>query len=181
MTSQHVEEDLSRAYIQAVAARAGVVLSINARSHDYGIDGTFHQVLETNGRQAEAGFALDFQLKASQNAIVEGDVVKYDLDVKTHNYLIRRSQQKNSTPVILILLVLPADADDWLALSEERMTLRKCCYFTALKDPPTANTSTQRIAMPRTSRLTPTTLQMLLSDIEKKDRKYERQQPRRRR
>lgn len=39
ITPQHMEEDLSRAYVQAVAARAGVLLSMNGAAHDYGVDG----------------------------------------------------------------------------------------------------------------------------------------------
>jgi hypothetical protein len=35
LTIQHTEEDLSRAYVQAIAAKAGVNLSMKDRSHDY--------------------------------------------------------------------------------------------------------------------------------------------------
>ena len=57
LTTQHIQEDLSRAYIQAVAAGAGVNLSLGAQVHDYGVDGTFHQVelvsrLNANPRRA---------------------------------------------------------------------------------------------------------------------------------
>ncbi|MFI5344058.1 MAG: hypothetical protein ACHQUC_07550, partial [Chlamydiales bacterium] len=44
LMDEHRKEDFSRAYILAVAAKAGVIVSINDRNHDYGIDGSFHQV-----------------------------------------------------------------------------------------------------------------------------------------
>ena len=70
LTIQHIQEDLSRAYIQAVAAKAGVNLSLGTQAHDYGVDGTFHQVeaiprVDAEGkpymRRRNSGFNLEFQ------------------------------------------------------------------------------------------------------------------------
>ena len=76
LTIQHIQEDLSRAYIQAVAAKAGVNLALGTQAHDYGVDGTFHQVevlhrVNSEGmsytRRLNSGFDLEFQCKASRN------------------------------------------------------------------------------------------------------------------
>lgn len=124
ITTQHIEEDLSRAYIQAVAAKAGLNLALRDRSHDYGIDGTFHQVSYRNGKREESGFSLDFQLKSSINATIDDQHVSYDLDVKAFNSLVERAERKNTSPTILILLVLPKDQEDWIALSEDQLILK---------------------------------------------------------
>jgi hypothetical protein len=56
LTEEHGKEDLSRAYVQAVGARAGIIVSLNRRGHDYGIDGSFHQVSILDGNRVESGY-----------------------------------------------------------------------------------------------------------------------------
>lgn len=165
LTTQHVEEDLSRAYVQAIAAKARVNLALRERSHDYGIDGTFHQVSYRDGHRKESGFSLDFQLKASIRAAVNGQHVAYDLDAKTFNFLVERAARKNTCPAILILLVLPQDPVDWLALSEEQLVLKRCCYWTTIPRAVTSNASSKRIIIPRSRQLTPEKLTSLIGSV----------------
>lgn len=148
ITTQHIEEDLSRAYIQAVAAKAGLNLAIRDRSHDYGIDGTFHQVSHRDAGREESGFSLESQLKASINATVNDQRVTYDLDAKAFNSLAERAARKNTCPAILILLVLPENSDEWIALSEDQLILKKCCYWTTITGATTPNAVSKRITIP---------------------------------
>jgi hypothetical protein len=64
ITIQHTKEALSRAYILAVAGKAGHNLVLE-RTFDYSVDGSFRQVEHSGSRRRETGFALDFQAKAS--------------------------------------------------------------------------------------------------------------------
>lgn len=100
-------EGLSRACVQAIAARAGLNLSI--REFDYGIDGTFHEVALLPGRRVETGRCLNFQLKASTRwqLIETEEKIAYDLEAKTYNDLVER--QQGVLPCLLILLILPRD------------------------------------------------------------------------
>lgn len=166
ITTQHIEEDLSRAYIQAVAAKAGLNLALRDRSHDYGIDGTFHQVSYRNGKREESGFSLDFQLKSSINATIDDQHVSYDLDVKAFNSLVERAERKNTSPTILILLVLPKDQEDWIALSEDQLILKKCCYWTTITGATTPNKKSQCIKILRSNLLTPENVILLIQAIE---------------
>ena len=52
-------------------------------------------------------------------------MIAYDLEVKTYNDLIHRSNHANATPLILILMCLPADAEDWLLLSEQELPCKQ--------------------------------------------------------
>jgi hypothetical protein len=63
ITTQHIEETLSRAYVRAIAATAGVI--VNVDELDYGCDGAFRSVTWRNSRRVVTGFSIDFQLKAS--------------------------------------------------------------------------------------------------------------------
>jgi hypothetical protein len=145
ITTAHRMESLSRAYLQAVAAQAG--LTFSTRVYDYGTDVTLSEVREINGIYAETGFLIDVQLRSSTLAGVREEAVVYDLDVRTYDYLRRPDAM---TPRILVLLVLPADEADWVHQSEASLELRRCAYWVSLRgDPETANTSSVRVAIPR--------------------------------
>lgn len=167
LTDQHIAEDLSRAYVQAVAAKAGVNLS--TRVHDYGVDGTFHPIRIVNGRRAEAGFPLDFQLKASKNWTMNEEHAVYDLEVKTYNDLILRKSTSGAIPCILILLCLPENPQEWLEISEEQLLLRRCCYWHYLTGDLTENTETIRVRIPKAQRLTLESLLALLQRVKEGD------------
>jgi hypothetical protein len=147
ITTAHRMESLSRAYVQAVAAQAGLTFSF--RVYDYGTDVTLSEVREVDGVHAETGFLIDVQLRSSTLAEVRDQAVVYDLDVRTYDYLRREDAL---APRILVLLVLPADAVDWLRQSEAALELRRCAYWVSLRGvPETANTSSVRITIPRTN------------------------------
>jgi hypothetical protein len=55
LTEPHILESLSRAYIRAVAGKAGLNLSI--REYDYGVDGNFDEITIPNNRRVESGFS----------------------------------------------------------------------------------------------------------------------------
>jgi hypothetical protein len=166
ITTQHIQEDLSRAYVQAVAGMAGLLVSINGRSHDYGVDGTFHQVTLLKSRRVESGFNLDFQCKASIDWTRESTEVVYDLESQTYNDLIFRSRKTGATPLILILLCLPADQSVWLHFDETRMLLKECSYWHQLTGQETDNKNSRRIRIPRTQMLDPKALGELLERVE---------------
>ncbi len=174
LTTQHIQEDLSRAYIQAVAAKAGVNLSLGTQSHDYGVDGTFHQVAirtrtdaqgKSRQRRLNSGFNLEFQCKASKEWVSEPSEIVYDLEVKTYNDLVQRSTSLNATPLILILMCLPSQEGDWLDLTEHHLLLRKCCYWHRLTGLESDNLERKRIRIPKVQLLDPLAVTTLLGQV----------------
>jgi len=161
MTDNDIEENMSRAYVFAVAGRAGVLLGSTVK--DYGCDGTFHEVVVLGGgKRMQGGFSIDFQLKASKNCTLEDNDVVYDLDAETHKKLVSRKEQ-GGTPMILIVLVLPAATNDWLVHSEDQLLIKQCCYWCVVDGVPTNNKSTVRIRIPRRQQLTPEAVTDLLA------------------
>ena len=145
LTDNHVKEGLSRAYILAVAHRAGHNCSL-LREFDYGIDGTFHDVKVRDGRRVESGFAIDFQAKASEACEVGEQRVAYHLAAKNHRDL----AEAEGTPRILIVLALPPDPEDWLRISADALIMKRCAWWISLRGhPPTQNKEKQRIEIPR--------------------------------
>ena len=153
ITEAHVQECLSKAYLQAIIARAG--MTVHFRDVDYGVDGTFCDVRITRGRRAETGFAINFQGKATVNWKIDEDKILYDLDVKNYNDLARMSRTPGTVPSILALFCMPADPGKWLEISEEELLMRKCAYWMKIDGEDSTNTSKQRVAVPQKNLLGP--------------------------
>ena len=164
ITKQHTEEDLSKAYVLAVGAKAGLNVKFG-EGHDYTVDGSLHEVSILNGKYHESGFSFDFQLKASKNCSIDETSIIYDFDADTYNYLCSRAQAKHTTPIVLLLLVLPQDESEWLSVSPEQMILKKACYWMKIEGNFTKNSTTQRIQIPQSQLFDVSAIQSLLNQI----------------
>jgi hypothetical protein len=161
MTDEHRMEQLSRAYVQAVAAMAGCTCA--RPETDYGSDMTLRRIGQVGDSFIPVGRNLDLQLKSTTNATLTVDEVIHDLDVRAYNIL-RRSTRR--APIYLVLLVLPSDPADWLAHNEVQLELRRCAYWYSLRGFPTVpNTSTVRIRIPRQNQFTPAALMRIMEAI----------------
>lgn len=159
LTQNHSQECLSLAYVHAVSGLAGVNLQVGNR-HDYGVDGTFRPVVRLNGRRVESGYPVDFQLKASTKWSYQGKYVVYDLEAKTYNDMVAR--EDSAVALILLLLCLPQNSDDWLASTEEELILRHACYWYQIRGDRTDNSASKRIFIPRANLLTPAAVNSIL-------------------
>ena len=158
LTEEHRKEGLSRAYVQAVGAQAGVIVDIGGRSQDYGIDGSFHGVRSFEGQRTENGVSIDFQLKATSCLEVHDDFVALSLDVRTINMLAARANVRRA---ILIVLSIPPHPDEWVQISEQELLLRRCCYWSHISSP-TNNLYTATHKIPRAQLFTAEVLRALL-------------------
>jgi hypothetical protein len=132
LSSQNIESELSYAYLHAVASRAGIICEYTGRhSDEAGVDA----VLRVKGRLANdsvfTSFTVDVQLKATATLPVEQDG-RYSHSLKLKNYNELRSTATIS-PHVLIVLFLPANADDWLTHSEERLIAQRCAYWASVR------------------------------------------------
>jgi Domain of unknown function (DUF4365) len=163
LTDQHIAEALSRAYVRAIAGRAGLNLAI--REYDYGVDGSFDEVVVRQNRRVESGFSLSFQLKASTQWQLDDSNVVYDLEAKTYNDLILRRRIRTATPCILILLALPLDSGQWLICEETQLRLQGTCYWEYLRGSLSENRASVRVRILRSQRLTPESLLTLIENV----------------
>lgn len=138
LSSTDIEEELSRVYVQAVAALAGYV--IDTPSYDRaGIDLTV--------KAGEPMYpAIELQLKATINLGAAKDgFFHYPLEVKNYKKLRKPSQ----TPRLLVVLDLPKDEASWLTVSGDELVLRRCAYWLSLRGcEETQNTSTITVCIP---------------------------------
>ena len=144
MTRGHRQEALSRAYVLAVAAQAGLLSS--RPDPDYGIDLSLRAVEIHNRRHADTSVQIDLQLRSTTRASVTETAVTYDLDVDTYNALRTASA---GCPRYLVLYVMPEDESEWLSQSPIELCLRHCAYWLSLDGTPaTTAVSTIRVAIP---------------------------------
>ncbi|TGK01813.1 DUF4365 domain-containing protein [Leptospira langatensis] len=157
---QAIEEALSVSYVSAVVSKAGHTYDIIQR--DYGVDISIRKIDFFNGQQIDMGAVLDCQLKSTINWSIDDTHIIYDMEAPAYNKLIYRSQN-GAYPCLLVLLCLPRDSANWVLLNEEKLELRKCCYWMYLSGNPTENTHTIRIRVPRSNTFTPDAIPEILS------------------
>jgi hypothetical protein len=161
----HRQEMLSRVYIQAIVSRCG--LTCVFRELDYGIDLTILHITRIASRYNESGFKLDVQLKSTDSVVLSPTTISYDLEVKAYDDLRRKDI---GSPRILILLVLPAEEDEWTAQTEDRLELRRCAYWLSLRGmAPTPNTKTIRVSIPRANVFSIEALRELMNKVTKRE------------
>ena len=116
------KEALSRAYVQAVAARAGYATA----DYDFDRDGVDVRI-QAGGAMRPA---LDLQLKATVNLgqLHDGH---FRFPLKRRNYDLLRGQTQ--TPRLLVVLDLPRDQREWLTITVDELVLRRCAYWLNLK------------------------------------------------
>jgi hypothetical protein len=153
---------LNRAYVRAIAAKAGAV--VIEPEDDFGTDMAFTKVTRRkNGRlTVTKSIIVPFQLKASKDWAFRGDKVIYDLEAKNYNDLVDESSLS-----VLIVMCLPSTFDEWLYQDEECLRLHRCCYYWQPSDHvETPNDSTVRIVIPRSQIFTPEALTALLDQAQ---------------
>lgn len=163
LTEPHIKERLSMAYVDAIAGRAGV--NVTRALHDYGVDGTFHPIKKIPGGYTQSGFAVEFQLKATINGEIKDGSVVYDLEASAYNKMVSRDPRE--IPLVLLVMCLPSLETSWLRQNEKALLIQRSCYwFWEGNGPPTRNTSTIRISIPRTNLLDVNGLTGLLRSAE---------------
>jgi hypothetical protein len=142
-------EELSVAYVSAIAAHAGIKAE-NVSRKDYGTDMTFKRLRKRKSDNHYTdinGIDVHCQIKSARSPewkISKGGIISYRLRAKNYNDLV------TSTYGFLILMCLPSSIDQWLQQDEECLRLYKCCYYwmPGPDDEETKNDTTKTIYIP---------------------------------
>ena len=133
------KERFSLAYISAVAAHAGFLVTEPGGPDKVSIDGW---ITSDEDRQP----IVAFQAKATTRSVGHGADIGFPLPVKNYNDL----RADVFGPRLLIVVFLPADEAEWLAHSEDELRMRHCGYWVSLAgQPSTTNTRTVTVRIPR--------------------------------
>lgn len=123
--------------------------------HDCGVDYRMIRQILRHDKLVDMGIVLEFQLKSTQDYIIRDVNIIYDLDSKAYNNIVQRNVEQ-TTPIILILMALPNNEDDWISFEDEAITLKKNLFWyhtDAIELIENENT-TRRIEIPLANRLT---------------------------
>jgi len=115
------EEALSRAYVAAVAAGAGYVTAVM----DFDRDGVDLQI-RAGGTMRPS---LDIQIKATIN-LGKPNNGMFSFPLKRRNYDLLMAD--TMIPRILVVMDLPRDEADWLQVTPDGLTMRRCAYWASL-------------------------------------------------
>jgi hypothetical protein len=147
-----IKERLSIAYATAVTARAGCELT-EVRVDRNGIDATIRAIRGTRVK-------IDIQLKATSSPLIEQESIKFDFDISGYNSLRSTVIQ---APQLLVVLVLPQDAEEWLVADAQSLAFKKCAYWSNLCGmPESRNMSTIRLSLPLGQMFHPNALRDLM-------------------
>ncbi len=161
LTLNQQQEEISRAYVQAVAARAG--LGSTMPRLDFGIDLILHEIAQVRNRLIESGFRLDVQAKSTTRARVSEAEIRYDLEVRAYEVL---RQSAPGCPRILVVLVLPENETEWVTQTEAALSIRHCAYWLSLRGRSTvSNRKTVRVRIPRDNVFSVSALRELMAKV----------------
>jgi hypothetical protein len=170
LTEQNVEAELSYAYLHAVAARGGFSCVYSDRHLDAA---AVDAVVREDGRKlasdsALTTFELHIQLKATYQPLHEIDGCwSFSLPVQQYD---RLRQSGVLIPRLLVVLQLPADAEDWLRHSEDGLIARRCAYWVSLQGAPASdNTTSQTVRVPRKQLLSPAALLDIMTRLSRRE------------
>jgi len=162
MSDTLFKEDLSRAYLRAASAIAEISYEKNERDHD-GSDVTLKKLIEIDGNKVWA--SIDVQLKSTSSSsqyAIDNGYIKYALKGKNYNDLL----MKRNTRLLLMLMILPSDKNDWTSFTAEEMILRKCMYWTYVEgsESPVKPESSKTISIPLENLVNPESLDKIIRD-----------------
>jgi hypothetical protein len=126
-----IKEAISRRFLELIANRRGYTCLTPGT--DLGVDLTFAGfVIRREGdrdRYLKSDKHIDVQLKCTceRNVRRTQEYLAYELEVKTYNDLVAR--RGGYTPLILVLLILPDDPDEWISITSSELLIRRNAYW----------------------------------------------------
>lgn len=127
MTDNEQKQQLSVAYVHAVAARAGYTCQVPSVDDD-SVDVQIGAKGYVHDRAVICSPRLEIQLKATSSLQLKPGSLSFPLGLKNF----RELRVTTAIPRLLVVLLLPKNPAEWLETSEECMISRQCAYWASL-------------------------------------------------
>lgn len=170
LTKNNIESELSYAYLHAIASNAGASCSVSNR----GLDGNGIDASITGWGPFPSGgylkeITIHVQLKATIGVPTEtDDYFSYFLNGTTRYDDLRANTV--SVPRIMVVLFLPNEAVDWLTISSEELTLKKCAYWVSLNGAnASTNTTGETVYLPKAQIMNSDNLMQIFAKLSRKE------------
>ena len=144
------KEELSRSYLNAVCAYKGI--AVDRPDHDYdSVDAIMRATLTRDNNPFVT--QINIQLKATSQQLGR-DATGFDFVLPIKNFNDLRTDSAN--PMMLCVLRLPVNEEEWVTHSITQLVLRNCMYWLDVtKCPPSNNTTSVTVHVPWENTLTP--------------------------
>jgi len=153
------KEQFSFAYVRAVAAVAGFGVSEPSVDDD-SID---LQIASRSTAGTIKRPRLELQVKCTAQDRLEDDEFSYALKIKNYNDL---RDPEVLVPRILVIVRVPSELEEWVAVSDEQLTVRRCGYWASLRGmAETDNADTVSVRLQRENRFTAEGLRTIMARI----------------
>lgn len=151
------KEQFSYAYLQAIAAQAGLNYSKDAVDDD-SID------IRLSGKGFSGGLirnpTIEVQLKCTSQDVIKDNVIKYPLKLKNYNDL---RGVDVAAPRYLMVLVVPDNIGNWTHHLDNAMVLFNNCYWASLRfEPESKNTTNVTVEISLEQKVTAESLVRLM-------------------
>ena len=161
MTANEQKQQLSVAYVHAVAARAGYACQVKVPDEE-----SVAVMISASGKVHEMSIIrsprLEVQLKTTASPQLKPDYLTYPLKLKNYQDL----REETLVPKLLVVLMLPKSPAEWLEATEECMILRQCAYWASLLERPGIGNSTRvSVRLPRVQQFSVDQLQGMMRRI----------------
>jgi hypothetical protein len=154
------KELFSDAYMRAVVSAAGMSLDRTSVDRD-GLDG-FIEYVGPIGEMYSPMIGFQLKCTASPSCLKNGHV-SHALKAANYNQL---CVTNSGVPRILIVVLVPAEIDNWLLHAEEMLKLHRCGYWLNLQgEAETLNGHTKTVHLPRDQQFTVASLQEMMQRV----------------
>lgn len=160
MTPEQQKEEISRAYVYAIAACCG--FAVSNWSQDQGcVDVSIGASGALGGGTLEDP-RIDLQLKCTSDARhLHEEHITWQLSRAHYDKLRARS----SSPKLLVVLVLPEREAEWMEHGIESLTIRRCAWWLSLSGMPPITTESKNLHLPRTNVFSPEQLKSMMERV----------------
>ncbi len=160
MTPEQQKEEISKAYLHAVAAICGYSVGTWTQDHG-GIDATVGAA-STVGSGHLARPKVDLQLKASARTDLEhDDYVSWQLELAHYDSL----RAAASIPHILVVLLLPQDIGQAVEHTVQQLMIRRCAYWVKMTGMEAAAGDSKTVRIPKRNVFAPDALREILTKV----------------
>lgn len=160
MTPEQQKEELSKAYLLAVAARCGFAVGTWSQDHG-GVDATV-SAGGTVGGGARSRPKIDVQLKCTaQQSLLREEFLSWTLERAHYDGL----RHPACDPHILVVLLLPEREDEWLEHGPDRLILRRCAWWVCMTGMPEREGDSVTVRLPREQVFSPDQLRLMMTRV----------------
>jgi Domain of unknown function (DUF4365) len=107
---------------------------------------------------------LDVQMKCTSTDVLNNDFIAYPLSIKNYEELRADNPWE---PIILVVVLVPENPEEWLRQSEAELCLKRCGYWLSLRgQPATQNQTTVTVYLPRQNLFTADALINIMQRLE---------------